>query len=288
MGTIQMLPPQPPDPTLHFDLFQFDKRRMAVTIKSRITFSDLEHMHVESRAAQRPNRWIPVFAANDKQLKHVLAVSAWRYANGGKMPMPENLSLDTLKRITARAFQQKMTRSLVNMTEAQRDMLRRHVRSVDGAGGYLPFKAALVYKSWRQGLPSTQVAEQLWMTPPNVRIILYRLCNIARSLGYETFPRGKSLGKNTGRMRHMTKLPDGPTLIKFYESSDYWTFARLGKRFGVVRGSVMKAYRDAKRKADPDYVGLRLGRRRCELRGKRGWVTLRHIGAPPKREARPR
>ena len=248
MASLAVLRSPSPPPGLSFDAHQFDGRRVyAVSAASELAFSDYRRMHVESHKSQRYAGYIPKFAFDDQKLRKVLAVAAWRYARGGRMPMPEEISLAELKRLAEEKFKTWEARSLEGLPEAERYILQRHLFSVDYAGGWLQQRATAAWLSWRFGLSSSQVAERLWTTAPNIRIILYRLTKIARSLGYETFTPGKWMGKFTVRQAHMTRLPPSHELLRIHQSNPYWTPGRLAKRFRVRRHTVLGALRRARR-----------------------------------------
>jgi hypothetical protein len=245
---LQILATQPQQ--IFFDQHQFDgKRSKAVSIKTGLSWNDFQdHCHVERRAAQRYKGWIPQFSKSDRQLRMVLALGAWKYANGGRVPMPPGLenNLAELKRITNRKFNEWGLRSLDGLSVAEQEMLRRHVFCTERAGGWLELHVTAAYLSWRLGYASPQVATELWLTAPCVRLILYRMTKIARSLGYETFRPGTWMGKSNIRQPHMTKLPPGPELLMLHENP-YWTAGRLAKRYKVKKSTVQKSILAAKR-----------------------------------------
>lgn len=247
MSCLQIIPTQPPHPGLTFDLFQFAKRSKAVSAESGIAFSDYGRMHSFGiKGKRRQREFAPAFANNSEQLRKVLAVSAFRYCRGGRAPFPEGITLAELRSMADAKFNQWQSRRLDNFPAVEQEMVRRHIRSVERAGGYLHLHAAVAYRSWKLGYTSGQVASELQMTAPGVRLVLYRLSKIAKSLGFETAKTGKWLGKSNVRQPHVTKLPPGPELIRLHESKAYWTLARLAKRFGVRRDTVRDAYRRAK------------------------------------------
>jgi hypothetical protein len=247
---VQIIAAQPPHPGLGFDLHQFDRRSKAVSATSRLSFADFGSMHVERRAAQRCKRWIPAFSKSDRQLRRVLAVGAWQYVNGGRVPVPDGLenNLAELKRITNQKFEKWTSRSLDGLSAVEQRMLQTHIYCTERAGGWLQLHATVVWLSWRLGYTSPQVATELWISAPCVRLLLYRMTRIARALGYETFRSGKWMGKFNIRQPHMVRLPPGPELIRLH-SKAYWTDGRLAKRFRVKRSTVQSAIRNARKKA---------------------------------------
>lgn len=245
---VTVLPMQPPRPGSGFDEFQFQKRAPAITAKSEITFPDYSRMHAFNIKGRRRREYIPTFAWNNRKFCKVLAVGSWRYAHG-RQPFPEGITLSELRRSADTKFNEWAARSLDSLPEAEREMVLRHVSSVERAGGWLQLHATVAYLSWRLSYVAPAVAEQLGLAAPGVRKILYRLTKVARLLGYETFKPGKWMAGSKVRQKHISKLPPGPELVRLYESSGYWSYGRLAKRFKVKTSTVQSAIRNAKRKA---------------------------------------
>jgi hypothetical protein len=245
MQGVQILPAAPPRPGLAFDLCQFWKRASAVSAESQISFNDYGRMHSVQHAQQRYKGFIPKFASSDEKLRLVLSVAAWRYCHGGKIPYQDWVSLAELRRMADEKFKSSQARSL-DLPEAEKRMLERHLFCTAYAGGWLQRTATIAWLSWRLGYSSPAVAEQLWMQAPGVRIVLYRLNKIARSLGFETFTPKKYHSQGKVRQKHMTKLPPGPKLLRLHKANPFWTAGRLAKRFKVRRATVQNALRRAK------------------------------------------
>jgi hypothetical protein len=248
MPTVQLLPTEPRRPEVCFDLHQFQRRADAVSAESQISHADYLHMHAVQRAQQRYKGFIPKFAASDEKLRLVLSVAAWRYCHGGKIPYQDWVNLSELKRMADECFKRWQARTLDGLPDAEKRMLERHRFCVEYAGGWLQLHATVAWLSWRLGYSSPQVAQQLWMAAPGVRMVLYRLNKIARSLGFETFAPKKYQSVGKVRQIHITRLPLGPELIKIHESNPYWSAGRLAKRFKVRRATVQNALRKAQSK----------------------------------------
>ncbi|MFZ0738443.1 MAG: hypothetical protein WAM96_15215 [Candidatus Acidiferrales bacterium] len=246
MPSLTVLQQPSPPPGLSFDNCQFEKRAKAVSATTGISFSDYQRLHVERRKSQRCKKFIPAFAYNGQQLRMVLATAAWRYARG-QLSFPEGISLAELKQITDQKFENWCNRRQDHLTGAQRALIQRHILSISHAGGWLQLHSAIAYMSWKLGIPSTQIAERLYMTAPGVRIILHRLTKIARLLGFDTFKPGSWMGKNNVRQKHMTLLPPSQELLRIHKSNPYWTAGRLSKRFHVRQETVRNALCRAKR-----------------------------------------
>lgn len=204
MGTastvaVQILPPAPRDSSLAFDKFQFQKRIRAVSSESRISFSDFESMHIATHSTFRHKRYIPAFATDPAKLRKVVALAAWRYVHcGARMSDGLENNLPKLIRITDKKFARDDAKVIRKRARKLQRVIRARYKAVNnlqGRGGWLKVKAAIAFRSWRLGETSPQVAAQLCMTPYSVRVVLYRLCEIAEQLGYKTFKRRRQKRK---------------------------------------------------------------------------------------------
>jgi len=196
---ITFLPPAPQ--TVHFDDHAWAcKRTRVVSEESHLAFSDIQRMHVHRHSATRGRRFIPEFATNPKQLRQVLTFFAWRYARPTKKknaPVPEGITLDELKRVTDERFEKdlKQNRRPKNqISQRETDAFERFCFVYDQ--GWLRVHAAVAWRSWLLGYESTQIAAGLFMSPQQVRIILWRMNLVARELGFNTFPAGKKGRRN--------------------------------------------------------------------------------------------
>jgi hypothetical protein len=120
---------------------------------------------------------------NAQELRMVLLVRAWQYLHRDGTP-PANSDWQEINReATTRALQKHKIRATVPLI--QREMRARHVEAVVRAGGYLSLQAACAYRAWRLGQDSVTVAESLGVSPCAARVILQRLRDIARELGFD-------------------------------------------------------------------------------------------------------
>lgn len=192
--------------SLHFDPCQFAARRSRPTdaeytqngwTSNGIAFSDYDRMNtVNSSVPMRQRQWTPAFAASDEKLRRVLLHRAWLYLHGSGRPAS---ALDDCKTINAAATKKGMeifTRTFTNCPAHKRCESAAHLAAVKRAGGYLELQAALAYHAWRLGKDSVAIGETLGMSPQSVRVNLNRICEVARKLGYETFPRHYSFGRS--------------------------------------------------------------------------------------------
>jgi hypothetical protein len=150
-------------------------------------------MHIYKHKDSRHRRWIPEFAGDPVKFKKVLMVSAWRYVHAGSSLLPEGISLEELVRLTDAKFarDEKRIASQDNsdLSSRHQDIFDRYRVVYDQ--GWMVVRGAVLYRSWNLGWESTRVAASLQMSPQQVRIILWRMNQIARELGYETFPAGR-------------------------------------------------------------------------------------------------
>jgi hypothetical protein len=168
-----------------FDNWQFQGRyqRRAVSAESKISFDDYTRsMKTEFRAEGRG--WVPPFALNNEQLQKVLLTRAWRYIHH-VVSLPKDVEWQEVARVaTEKALQPHKIKS--ESPRIQKEMLAAHVSAVIRAGGLLQLWAAIAFRAWRLGQDSIAVGESLGVSPGAVRINLFRLRDIARSLGYDT------------------------------------------------------------------------------------------------------
>jgi hypothetical protein len=209
---VQKLPFIPPtDPGLHFDKYQFHKRSRAVTATNGISFQDYGGMHVVSRELNSNRaRYIPAFANNDEQLRLVLCQSAWQYIKGGgkcrTRRVPDNFVRHPrlLEKLCDARIAVNARREVKTGRGTRQDWIHRvHVIQMHEHGGYMHMQARVAYMSFRLGMQSIEIAPELGITPPHARQLVQRLCDTARWLGLETFPRHKTYG--THRKKKMPR-----------------------------------------------------------------------------------
>jgi hypothetical protein len=172
---------------LQFDDWQFQGRHqvLAVSAKSSLSFDDFDRS-MSTRYRSEHRCWLPPFALDNKKLRKVLLTRMWRYVHNGA-PQPENIDWHELNRIaTERALKGHEIRETA--PAIQKQMQEQHKAAVCRAAGYLQLQAAIAWRSWRLGQDSVTVAESLGISPGAVRVILQRLRDIARELGFDVGP----------------------------------------------------------------------------------------------------
>ncbi len=190
MPTVKLLPYVEPHANDHFDQHQFNSRSLRVQARftpqgwetTGLNFGDPNHL--VRRKVARSSEWIPAFAANQTQLRHVIAQRAWHYTRskcGRASQVPKNL-IDDWKQLRALTDERLKWETSQHSNHAE---WQRHVFDVQRIGGYLAFLSAIAYRSWLLGWTSTAVAESLQIMPTTVRQQVYRLRNTAVKLGYD-------------------------------------------------------------------------------------------------------
>jgi len=219
---------------LHFDQYQFAGRR---TKAAGISYNDFERMQaIPSSVPLRQRRWTPTFAASDEKLRRVLLHRAWMYLHGSGRPASASGDWKTINdAATKKALESKMNFS--NCPAHKRDENTAHMAAVKQAGGYLELQAALAYRAWRLGHDSVGIAEALGMSPQSVRVNLQRLCNAARDLDYETFPRHYSYGRLHETIKTVTTtIPDQrcDCIIALYKAGK--NLGQIAQAIGYPKG----------------------------------------------------
>jgi DNA-binding CsgD family transcriptional regulator len=167
-----------------FDLWQFAGRfkTRPASQASGLAFEDFRFGRMTTHYHSQRRMWTPPFANNDKQLQQVLILRAWRYSHHGT-PLPANADWRTVNRdATSKALQ---PHKIITDSRIQQEMYKAHVRAIVKAGGYMQLQSSIAWKRWRLGEDSVQIAEELGISPGAVRIILQRLRDIGRMLGYD-------------------------------------------------------------------------------------------------------
>jgi len=233
---------KPAEQDVFFDEHAFAcKRVKAVSAASRISFSDFDRIHVVRRKEQRWRRWVPAFATDLNKIRRVLALAAWHSVHPQR-PLPDILehNLDEFIRTTDAHVSRIAAKAIdVNAAPNQKVGRERFIATCDGPGGWMRSRCAIAYLSWRLGQNSCQIAEQLGMSPQQVRAILVRLNAVARELGYETFAPIPA-----GSRRKTSKMPPGPKLLRLVKRLG---LKKAARRIGLSPRTVQKKFYAARR-----------------------------------------
>jgi len=199
-----------------FDENQFVRKTKAVTAETGISFQDFEGMHIHRRKVRQERRLpTPTWAVNDEQLRAVML----RFAED-RLYIKDHAGTDAerLSRIqaeSARVLPQKRKdlehrlAIYAKLTEQNEKVASRFAIQVQNMDteilvlerGVVTLASAIVYQYYRQGLNSVEVAQELGLRSPMIRIWLYRLHATANRVfgGGRTHDSGKKL--KDGRWR---------------------------------------------------------------------------------------
>jgi DNA-binding CsgD family transcriptional regulator len=177
-----------------FDQYQFDKKSFAITANTRISWNDYERMQTGKAPGMRRNRkWIPAWALNDLQFRHVLAQRCWNYSQMMGRKMVGKVSIVPDELVSDRIALGKLVDDVVPLMKAQlRKLGAEQARNRDVhlamrmRIGYLDLQCSIAYRAYRLEESSTQIGAALGISPNVVRVHLERLNRAAETLGYET------------------------------------------------------------------------------------------------------
>jgi hypothetical protein len=181
---------------LQYDDHQFAKRPRAVSIESGITFADYDKFHIERRCQRKVHRLpTPEWANNDAAMRNViLTFLERRYffnAPGGATDAERIAAINKHVEFYAAHRQRVLDDQMeTHKREMEAGASPKRIREIEievqNADSRAMFDRrpvelllSVVYLSYRLNYDSTTVAEQLGMRPPAVRILLWRLRNLA-------------------------------------------------------------------------------------------------------------
>ncbi len=211
----------------HFDEYAFaGKRVRAVSQESHLSFNDFGKMHVEFRVSHIKRRKIVEWANDAATLRNVILTFLERRYNV-TVP-PGSTDLARVEAINFKAAADETNRKLVleERLDAYKEALDRgdpprrireleiEVQNSDSRARFdrrpVELTTSIVWLSYRLGWNSVQVAQELHILSPHVRIILYRLCKIAHDIetGRVYRPRRsrKGIKPRRWRRRELAKL----------------------------------------------------------------------------------
>ena len=168
-----------------------------------IDFGDYSRMTTSERKCFSGRRTtVPLWAVNNHDLQRVLVAYLDRRAYGARNKFSEGTFLERLMRaerqLAERAprTQRQLDKLCGRYVELRRNggapkELATLQRAINGLDTQLIINrapariaAAVVYKFFRQGLKSTQIAADLGLHSPGVRQMLFRIQKVATALGY--------------------------------------------------------------------------------------------------------
>ena len=177
-------------------LYQFDIRKKAVTKDNGISFNDFGRMQIKRTGGAKGSKQnpIPRWAKDDVLLRKVIiAYLENTVVNGryGRRLYPELTDAERLENARRRSKEEifPMRCQLVGMINRYNKMgaddprfnnFAEQIQNVDSRiqcleRGLDVIATAVSYMSYRLNYTSVQIAEELKLTPPHVRMILHRL-----------------------------------------------------------------------------------------------------------------
>jgi len=167
-----------------YDRFQFaGKRTKVVSADTHIAYSDYDRMHIERRVVQHERRLpTPAWAFDDKLLLEVVVTFVERrhhIRSGHLKPMQERL--EAIREAAEGSLPGKMEMLNGRLDGYQGGVIvAREVQNADtqivlDKRNLVAVLTAVCYRYYRCSLNSVEVAEELQLKPPHVRILLWRL-----------------------------------------------------------------------------------------------------------------
>jgi hypothetical protein len=211
---------------LAFDKHQFNKRAQMSSETSRLSFSDISGMHVESReAAVFRRNAIPEFGLNNELLRRVLVnYLECRFFITPKPgdDLPTRLAkAEKAAKAQLPAKKAVLERLLRRYAVKKSYRLETEIQAIDTdivmtTRGCAELVASVAYYSYALGQNSVQVAEQLQLKPPHVRQLLLRLnktWKLMQKCG------GGDLRRDLSRRERLELMNGGPLRTPFRENT---------------------------------------------------------------------
>jgi hypothetical protein len=234
----------------HFDLFQFSgKRSHAVSADTGISFQDFDRMHITHRAPAVARRQpIPDYALNDSLLRNTVLTLAERRlyieAQSGASDADRFAAIERAAKFRMKAREQHVDSRLdaykkaVDEGASAKRLRELRIQAQNADSRYLfdrrPVELLLnvAYLSYRLGMDSVSVAENLGIHPPAVRTLLFRLKRVAD--GLRTGRVYRQRGKIAGHSRPWTRAE----LVRlwFLRHSGF-SYQQCGKKLGRLSRS---------------------------------------------------
>jgi len=143
---------------------------------------------------------------NEAQFKSVLIHSTIGYIfRNRKVPADIATDLEYLKRLAKdRTEFEKATAD--GSSNDHWNRMQGHIAAVSNSGGHMQLTATVMYRAWRLGWHSREIANEMGMTERAVVDILIKLARIADVLGYPTYPRRNDRQKNVRAVDDIIEL----------------------------------------------------------------------------------
>jgi hypothetical protein len=180
-----------------FDKHQFVKRSKNVSKETRLAFNDIQNMHVERRQRQQERRLpTPEWVMKDDTLRDVVlkALEGRMYIRNSSGTDAERMArieaeshkrIPKMKEVLAGLANRYSELSKKNAPESTLNRLATEIQNKDteicmAQRGITALMLAAVYNYYRLGWNSTEIADELQIKPPMIRIWLYRLNKVHR------------------------------------------------------------------------------------------------------------
>ncbi|MDP9159232.1 MAG: hypothetical protein M3O09_03260 [Acidobacteriota bacterium] len=208
-----------------FDLHQFGKRSRAVSSTSGITYSDYQRMHIQSVKKQRERRLLtPEWAASNDGIletaitlceRRYFGVGAFLFDNSGlsfeqrmERIRTKEIAVENEYRVRLAALIKRYSQEMKERASPERlAKVHTQIKNMDRQvmvlrRGAVAVTVSVAYLYYRNGWPSTEVAQHLGgLTPTGVRQLLARL-NMAHTGVVYTWPKYEKWKKErTERVR---------------------------------------------------------------------------------------
>jgi hypothetical protein len=212
----------------------------------------------------RDKKWIPSWALDDRKVRRVVYDATWNYAKqraADATSVKPGMSLRTLENLAKnnrKCWQDIIERS--GSTKYQSN-IKEHLRTTER--GYAARLTTILYMAYRLRLKGPDIAEELEMDARAVRMVLYRMNNIARKL-FEKEAQFKRHWSERGGVSKSKRYESEKRLIQngatvearsiykeialFYFSGV--TLAELSRAYGIKAGTIhaaLKRYKLLKR-----------------------------------------
>jgi uncharacterized protein (DUF433 family) len=139
----------------------------AASKETGLSFDDTKRMGIESHTFFAP---VPPWAMDDIKVRAVVAYRICITARQPKIPT----TLEGLRKV-----ERRYRAMLCNNTSLE---VQFHLKNIQRFGGPLAYFTSLIYRRFRQGLDSPELAHHYGVKPTAIRQAINRLCRIARAL----------------------------------------------------------------------------------------------------------
>ena len=149
--------------------------------RKQIDSEELDRTH-RKQFKSRDEKWIPAWALDDRKVRRVVYDATWNYAKqrADVVNVKPGMSLRALENLTKN--NRKGWQDVIERTASTKYLsnIKEHLRTTER--GYSARLTTILYMAYRLRLKGPHIAEELEMDARSVRMVLYRMNNIARRL----------------------------------------------------------------------------------------------------------